>query len=481
MKVTKLIVFSLMFTGMGLSYAAAHRNLPPLPDSPMTTPVLGGAADAYSTGPLSFEQMEDLFGEHRAAAAPAVPAVPVVINHGMLPSLEAQDPFGGLDFDAEGLAEYQRQDAARLAAREAQEDLDRNWADFAKSLGDSAWVEELEGPAVPALSAEEQLSREEALRLEQLRAIYAAQMFSDDYLSPDLTEEEFFLVNPDQRADAGSGLTDHDIYQMYVDARQGEDLYSDVRNTYTLPTLLMPSANNSEDLQGSGLFADEDVFGDSPESAVAPRVADRLSVTDLQNLVRLEAYLIGTDKLDYAGVLNNFLATKAMLARPDISGLAGVDLAANNGDVSGGDDLGGKLLVVETQLAAAKEALGDDYGSEEEGEDDQEDEQPVDTSKIAALLAAGNLVNIEELLISDLGYVYAELLRHDLARKRRILENEIQASSGLAAAGDSGSYLEPNKQIKDTFSFKPVGNFNSGDNPIFIRRPAAAKEAPSGQ
>jgi len=57
----------------------------------------------------------------------------------------------------------------------------------------------------------------------------------------------------------------------------------------------------------------------------------------------------------------------------------------------------------------------------------------------------------------------------------------VQASLGLAAEGDSGSHLQPNKSIKDPFSLKPVGKFKSGDNPLFRHSTAAAKESSSGQ
>jgi hypothetical protein len=82
MKVTKLIVFSLILTGIGLSYAGdaklsksvASRVRPPLPPSPMATPVLGAAS--APAGPLSENVMDSLFGDGHISAPVSMPVAP---------------------------------------------------------------------------------------------------------------------------------------------------------------------------------------------------------------------------------------------------------------------------------------------------------------------------------------------------------------------------------------------------------------------
>lgn len=150
MKVTKLIVFSLMLTGIGLSYAGdvkltkdqyntkyygspattldaryaqyvADWNrlhpvesgvLPFLPasptPSPMASPILGAAS--APAGPLSADVMDSLFGDgYIPAPAP------------MLPALAPQYPYGDLEFGEDELLQPQRQQQAIRAQKEYQD------------------------------------------------------------------------------------------------------------------------------------------------------------------------------------------------------------------------------------------------------------------------------------------------------------------------------------------------------------------------
>jgi len=530
MKVTKLIVFSFMLTGIGLSYAGEKKlteeeyfnkyaastpynrlkeiyaayeakwdkdhpvaaGLPPLPESSRAE---AAPVDAYPSGPLSSDIMGNLFGESAAAAA-AAPAT--VSERTQMPLVDVTSFFPDA---VDGNDPWSSMSAVEPKASQESVGLPANEFDMFDSAPATVAAPVVSAASVAALSDAgsfwDNLSDAGSFWDNYDASQYYGDMSGFGEYREDLPGhlDEYRVVEPTVVTPARSlGEFDESTqglnfsvpagrYREQPSAPRislmdifGEDPYDEDAlellskdDRQRLSEFLSEDEQTSaydpeEDFIGSGLFADEDVFGDedifvdrdredesraasggsfdlgslsgvptpvsvssvSPElpagpelrelgtkSAVAPRVVDTLSAADLQNLVKLEAYLIDTDELDYAGVLNNSLETKAMLARPDHSVVA----EADNGVISG--DLGS---------AAAKEALVDDSGSGSEEDEDDEIVQPVDIDKITGLLAAGNLVNIEEFLISDEGYGYADLLSRDLAAKRRILEDESSTS-----------------------------------------------------